>query len=326
MPKIKKIGILTSGGDSPGMNAAIRSVVRSAIFNGLEPFGIKYGYQGLIDNEIEAITTYDVRNIIQRGGTVLKTSRCKEFHTKKGREKAYKNLQNCKIDALVVIGGDGTFEGANIFSKEHDIPTVGLPGTIDNDLYGTDFTIGFDTALNTIVQAVDKIKETASSHGRLFFVEVMGRDAGFIAIRSGIACGAEFVMIPEIKNQENQLIEHLTRKGRRKKQSSVILVAEGNHPDGVFKLVENIKEKLPGYRIRANVLGHMQRGGSPSAFDRFLASRLGVGAVEALLDNQRSIMIGYVEHELVHIPFNKTVKSYRSMSKELIKVAEVLSV
>jgi len=322
MSNIKKIGVLTSGGDAPGMNAAIRAVVRSALYQDLEVMGIRRGYRGMIEGDFIPMISKDVGNIIQRGGTILGTARSKEFKTEKGRQKAYNNLQKNKVDACIVIGGDGSFTGAGIFSKEYDIPFIGIPGTIDNDLFGTDYTIGYDTALNTVVEAVDRIRDTASAHERLFFIEVMGRGAGFIALHSGIATGAEAILMPEIENQEEGLRAYLKRQN---KKSNIILVAEGNHMGGAAEIAEKVKEDFKDYDVRVNVLGHIQRGGSPSAFDRFLASRLGVAAIEALLDNQRSSMVGFVNHETVLVPFNKTIKFNRNLNRILLEVADILS-
>ncbi len=321
MAKIKKIAVLTSGGDAPGMNAAIRAVVRAALHNQLEVFGIMYGYEGMITGEIIPLKSRDVSNIIHRGGTILGSARSATFKTPEGRRKAYENLMKHEIDALVVIGGDGTFRGAGIFSQEYDIPCVGIPGTIDNDMYGTDFTIGFDTALNTVVQALDKIKDTANSHRRVFLVEVMGRDAGYLALRSGVATGAEGILIPEVDGQIEELLDTL---GHSPKTSRIVVVAEGETEGGIHQVAKQIKDKYPDFDIRVNVLGHMQRGGSPSAFDRFLASRLGVEAVQALLDNQRSIMIGFERHDVVHVPFNKTIKQKPLFNRDLMNVAHLL--
>ncbi len=326
MHKIKKIAVLTSGGDAPGMNAAVRAVVRAALYHKLEVYGIEHGYEGMMNGEFQQMTSVDVRNIIQRGGTVLRSARSKDFRTEEGRKKAYDNIEKFEIDALVVIGGDGTFKGAGVFSQEYDIPCVGIPGTIDNDMYGTDFTIGFDTALNTVVESIDKIKDTASSHDRTFFVEVMGRDAGFIALQAGIATGAEAILIPEIKGQEEKLKDFIGKQIELNKTSQIILVAEGNNMGGAEEVAMKIRDKYDNLKIRVNVLGHMQRGGSPTAFDRFLASRLGVAAVDALLDNQRSIMVGYKNHEVVHVPFNKTIKGHRNVNEELLKVADILTI
>lgn len=326
MARIKRIGVLTSGGDAPGMNATIRAVVRSALYYDLEVFGILRGYNGLIDNEFKKLKSKSVRDIVHRGGTFLKSSRSERFKTVEGRKIAYENLKANNIDALIVIGGDGTFMGAGIFSKEHDIPCVGLPGTIDNDMFGTDYTIGYDTALNTVVDTIDRIKDTAGSHERMFLIEVMGRDAGFIALTSGIATGAESIFIPEVKHQVDDLIKTLEEGNIQDKSSSIVVVAEGNKGGNIHDIAKKVKEIYPEVDLRVNVLGHMQRGGSPSAFDRFLASRLGVAAVEALLDDQRSIMIGYVNHETVHVPFNKTIKKHRDIDGHLMQVAKVLSI
>lgn len=323
MSMIKKIGVLTSGGDAPGMNAAIRAVVRAALRHNLEVVGIRKGYKGLIDGEFVPLASRDVSNIIQRGGTILGTARSPEFRTPEGRQKAYGNLVGASINAVIVIGGDGTFNGAGLFSSEFDIPFVGIPGTIDNDLYGTDYTIGYDTALNTVVEAVDRIRDTASAHDRMFFIEVMGRGAGFIALHSGIATGAEAILIPEVDGQEDTLHEYLKSQGN--KSSNIILVAEGNSVGGAEQIAKQIQDKYPEYDVRANVLGHMQRGGSPSAFDRFLASRLGVAAVDALMDNQRSIMVGFVNHDIVHVPFNKTINASKNLNKILLDVADILA-
>lgn len=323
MSTLKRIGVLTSGGDAPGMNAAIRAVVRSAIFRGIEVIGVNRGYKGLIAGDFRPLASVDVSNIIQRGGTILGTARSKEFMTAAGRTKAYKSLTRAKMDALVVIGGDGSFQGAALLSSEHSIPCIGIPGTIDNDLFGTDYTIGYDTALNTIVETVDRIRDTASSHDRLFFIEVMGRGAGFLALHSGIATGAESILIPEVDNEEDNLHDYLVKQGN--KSSNIILVAEGNNVGGAQAMADKLKKELYEYDIRVNVLGHMQRGGSPSAFDRFLASRLGVAAVDALIDNQRSIMVGFVNHDIVHVPFNKTIKSSKNLNHILLEVADILA-
>jgi 6-phosphofructokinase 1 len=310
------------------MNAAIRAIVRAGIYHGMTVVGVEKGYEGMINGQMRILRSNDVANIIQRGGTILRSARSKGFRTPEGRKQAYENLIKFDVDALVVIGGDGSFMGAGIFSREFDIPCVGIPGTIDNDMYGTDYTIGFDTALNTIVDTVDKIKDTASSHDRMFFVEVMGRGAGFLALQSGIAVGAEAVFIPETSgiSQGQSLRDYLDNERNNKaKNSHIILVAEGNDLGNANKIAEMVQTEYPEFDVRANVLGHMQRGGSPSAFDRFLASRLGVEAVEALLDNQRSIMVGYQNHEVVHVPFNKTIKLTRSVSNRLLEIATILN-
>jgi len=326
MKKIKKIAVLTSGGDAPGMNAAVRAVARAAIYHELEVFGIERGYEGMINGDLKKLKSKNVRNIIQRGGTILRTARSEAFRSEAGRKKAYENLKAQSIDAVVVIGGDGSFKGAGIFSQEYDIPFVGIPGTIDNDMYGTDFTIGFDTALNTVVETIDRIKDTASSHDRMFFIEVMGRDAGFIALQAGIATGAEAILIPEIEGQAEKLKEYLLNESKSKKSSNIILVSEGNNIGGAEEVANRVKDDFKDFDVRVNVLGHMQRGGTPTAFDRFLASRLGVAAVDALIDNQRSVMVGYTNHEVVLVPFNKTIKGHRNISSELLRVADILTI
>jgi len=323
---IKCIGILTSGGDSPGMNAAIRSVTRAAIFNGIRVKAIYRGYKGLITGEIIEFQTQNVSNIIQQGGTILKSARCAEFRTPEGRQQAYENMKKEEIDALVVIGGDGTFTGARIFAQEFNVPIVGLPGTIDNDLYGTDSTIGYDTALNTIIDAVDKIRDTATSHERLFFIEVMGRDAGFLALNSAVASGAEAAIIPERETKVDQL-EELIRNGFRKsKNSSIVIVAESEITGGANGLAERMRKEHPDYDVRVTILGHIQRGGSPTAYDRIIASRMGVAAIDALLDEQRSIMIGIVNDEIVHVPFTKAIKDDKPVNENLVGVLQILSI
>ncbi|SFE67613.1 6-phosphofructokinase [Thermophagus xiamenensis] len=326
MSSIKCVGVLTSGGDAPGMNAAIRAVVRGSIYNNLRVIGIKKGYQGLINDEMEEMFSKSVSNIIQTGGTILKSARSMEFKTKEGRKKAYENLQKRGIDALVVIGGDGTFTGARIFGEEFNIPIVGIPGTIDNDLYGTDYTIGYDTALNTVVQAVDKIRDTATAHSRLFFIEVMGRDAGFLALRSGIASGAEAILVPEIKTDYSQLDRFLQNEYRKTKSSSIVLVAEGDEIGGAIKIAERVGRDHPEYDVRVTILGHIQRGGSPSAFDRVVASQLGVAAVSALLDGQRNIMVGLSDRKVVHTPFNQALKNKKSLNPQLLELTNILSI
>lgn len=324
--KIKKIGVLTSGGDSPGMNAAIRAVVRGALFNKLEVIGIKRGYQGMIEADFEPLDSSSVSHIIQQGGTFLKSARSKEFMTIEGRQKAYTNLKSQNIDAVVVIGGDGTFTGAYVFSQEHDIPFVGIPGTIDDDIYGTDSTIGYDTALNTVTESVDKIKDTANSHNRLFFIEVMGRDAGALALNSAVACGAEGVFIPERNNQLNGLINYLKNRPESK-NSGVILVAEGekSREGDIWKISEKIKEKYPKIDIRVSILGHLQRGGSPSAKDRILASKLGLAAVETLLDDQKSVMVGIKNGEISLVPLSKAIKLNKEIDPGLVKIMDCLN-
>ena len=326
MGRIKRIGVLSAGGDAPGMNAAIRAVVRTALYNNCEAFGIYGGYQGLIEGEIRQLGRYDVSNIIQRGGTILKSARSVEFKTVEGRARAAQQLAEHQIDALVVIGGDGSFTGAKYLIQEHDIPVVGVPGTIDNDLYGTDSTIGYDTAVNTAVEAVDKIKDTASAHNRLFFVEVMGRDAGFIALRTAIATGAEAVLVPEIETDLTDLEHFLEREYNPKNSSGIVIVAEGEKSGGAYTIAEKVAQKHPDYDIRVSVLGHIQRGGSPSQFDRVLASQLGAAAVDALMDDQKSIMLGIMNKEIVHVPFNKTIKHTKNLNPELVPLVRILSV
>ncbi len=324
MTRIKKIAVLTSGGDAPGMNAAIRAVTRTAIYNKLEVIGIREGYKGMIEKSFMPLWSNDVSDIIQRGGTILKTARCMEFKTPEGRQIAYNNLKEIGVNGVVVIGGDGTFTGARIFNEEFDIPFVGIPGTIDNDLYGTDYTIGYDTALNTVVEAVDKIRDTASAHNRMFFIEVMGAEAGFIALRSGIATGAEAIIIPEVSDEVEKL-NQLLESGRRQRASNIVIVAEGDKEGGAYALAGRVKERYPGYDIRITVLGHLQRGGSPSAFDRVTASRLGYAAVEALMDDQKSVMLGLQNNEVVLVPFRKAVKLHKNVSRSLLEIAEVLA-
>lgn len=323
---IKCIGVLTSGGDAPGMNAAIRAVTRGAIFNGMRVFGIYKGYKGLINNEIEEFKTNSVSNIIQQGGTILKTARCDEFKTKEGRAIAYENMQKHGIEALVVIGGDGSLTGASIFANEYNIPIVGLPATIDNDLNATDTTIGYDTALNTIMEAMDKIRDTATSHERLFFVEVMGRNCGYLALNSAIASGAEAAIIPEISMEKDQLAELIDQGFRKSKSSSMVLVAESEITGGALNLAERVKKQYPQYDVRVTILGHLQRGGSPTAQDRILASRMGVSSIEALIENQRNVMIGIRENEITYVPFKRAIKIEREISTELLEVLRISSI
>ncbi len=326
MKAIQSIGILTSGGDSPGMNAAIRAVTRSAIFAGWKVYGIYRGYEGLINGEIKEFTSESVSNVIQRGGTILKTARSKEFMTEEGRAKAFENLRRHHIDALIVIGGNGSLSGAQELAREHDIRIIGLPGTIDNDLYGTDSTIGYDTALNTIVDCVDKIRDTATSHDRIFFVEVMGRDAGFLAQNSAIAAGAEAAIIPEDRTDIDQLAQFIGRGIRKSKNSSIVLVSESKKDGGAMHYAERVRKEYPQYDVRVTILGHLQRGGRPSAYDRILASRLGVAAVEALKEGQRNIMIGIKNDQVVYVPISKAVKIDKPIDPELINVLTVLSI
>ena len=326
MGTIKSIGILTSGGEAPGMNAAIRSVTRSAIYNGLKVYGIYRGYKGLVTDEIQEFKTQNVSNIIQMGGTILKTARCKEFTTPEGRAQAYENMKKHGIDALVVIGGDGSLTGARIFAQEYDIPCIGLPGTIDNDLYGTDTTIGYDTALNTILDAVDKIRDTATSHERLFFVEVMGRDAGFLALNGAIAAGAEAAIIPEFSTEVDQLEQFIKQGFRKSKSSSIVLVAESELTGGAMHYAERVKNEYPEYDVRVTILGHLQRGGRPTAHDRIIASRMGVASIQALLEGQRNVMIGIENDKIVYVPFAKAIKNDKPIDKELVNVLHELSI
>ena len=323
MSSIGLIGILTSGGDAPGMNAAVRAVTRSAIAEGWRVFGIYRGWEGLIHDDIKEFTTESVSNIIQRGGTILKTARSESFRTPEGRAQAAANLRSHGIDALVVIGGNGSLSGAEELAREHDVPVVGLPGTIDNDLYGTDSTIGYDTALNTIVECVDKIRDTATSHDRIFFVEVMGRDAGFLAQNSAIAAGAEAAIIPESATDIDQLAAFIGRGIRKSKNSSIVIVSEKD--GGAMHYADRVRKEYPQYDVRVSILGHLQRGGKPSAFDRILASRMGVAAVEALKEGQRNVMIGIIQDEMVNIPIAKAVKKDKPIAGELIAVLNTLS-
>ena len=326
MGTIKCIGILTSGGDAPGMNAAIRAVTRSAIYNGLQVKGIYRGYKGLITGEIQEFKTQNVSNIIQLGGTILKTARCQEFKTPEGRKVAYETMQREGIDALIVIGGDGSLTGARLLAQEFDVPCIGLPGTIDNDLYGTDTTIGYDTALNTILDAVDKIRDTATSHERLFFVEVMGRDAGFLALNGAIAAGAEAAIIPEFNTEVDQLEEFINNGFRKSKSSSIVLVAESEITGGAMHYAERVKNEYPQYDVRVTILGHLQRGGRPTAHDRIIASRMGVASIQALMEGQRNVMIGIEHDEIVYVPFTKAIKNDKPIDRELVNVLNELSI
>ena len=324
MAKISTIGVLTSGGDAPGMNAAIRAVTRAAIYNGWKVKGIYRGWEGLINNEIKDFTSESVSGTINRGGTILRTARSKDFMNEEGRAKAHKNLVAHGIDALIVIGGNGSLAGAQVIASEYDIPCVGLPGTIDNDLYGTDTTIGYDTALNTIMECVDKIRDTANSHNRIFFVEVMGRDAGFLAQNAAIATGAEAAIIPEDSTGADQLELFIGHGIRKSKKSCIVLVSE-SPKCGAMYYAERVKKEYPEYDVRVSILGHLQRGGCPSAQDRILASRLGVGAIQALMEGQRNVMIGIRNDEIVYVPFTNAVKSDKPLKKELINALAVLS-
>ena len=322
---MKSIGVFTSGGDAPDMNAAIRAVVRTCISHNVKPFGILRGYQGLIDGEIEEMNSHSVSNIIQRGGTVLKSARSTEFMTKEGRKKAYSNVVKSGLDGLVAIGGDGTFTGARVFTEQYGIPFVGVPGTIDNDLFGTDYTIGYDTALNTVVQMVDRIRDTASSHSRLFFIEVMGKDAGFIALRSGISVGAEAILIPETSTYIDELVDKLRNEWKRHKSSLIIIVAEGDESGGAYEVAKKVKEQFNHYDTRVTVLGHVQRGGSPSAMDRVLASRLGWAAVNALVEGKKDVMVGIVNKEIEYTPFSQATKHHDKLNMDLLQLAELLA-
>ena len=324
--KINKIGVMTSGGDSPGMNAAIRAVVRTCAYYNVECIGFYRGFQGMISGDFVNLNARSVRNIINLGGTILQSARSKDFLTEEGRAKAAANLKEAEVDGMILIGGDGTFRGGQIFSQEHKISIIGVPGTIDNDIYGTNATIGYDTALNTVVEAIDKIRDTASSHNRLFFVEVMGRDAGFIALNSGIGAGAEEILIPEEDLGLDRLLDSLQRSRRSGKTSSIVVVSEGDKiGKNVFELAEYIKENLPDYEARVSVLGHIQRGGRPSCFDRVLASRLSVKAVELLLDGDSNVMVGIVNNEIEACNLDKALKGKHTINKELLRISDILS-
>ena len=323
---IQKIAVLTSGGDSPGMNAAIRSVVRTCAYLGKECVGIYRGYQGMIEGDFLPMNARSVNNIINKGGTILKSARCQEFRTPEGRKTAYDQLVKAGIDAFVVIGGDGSFTGATIFNEEYGFPVIGIPGTIDNDIFGTRYTLGFDTALNTVVEAIDKIRDTASSHNRLFFVEVMGRDVGHIALNAGVAAGAEEILIPEENLGLERLVDSLKRSKKSGKSSSIVVVAEGDKTGkNVFELKEYVEEHLPIYDVRVSVLGHMQRGGAPSAYDRVLASRMGVKAVEALLEGKTNLMVGIMDNEIVLTPIAEAIKGHTKIDRELIRVSDIMT-
>ncbi len=323
--KVTKIGVLTSGGDAPGMNAAVRAVVRTGIYYGLEVFGIMRGYSGMIENDIIPMHSRSVANIIQRGGTILKTARCKEFFEYEGRKKAHNNLKKLGINGLVIVGGDGSFRGAHKFSNEFDIPCIGLPGTIDKDIAGTDFTIGFDTAVNTAVEAIDKIRDTADAHDRLFIIEVMGRDAGYIALHSGIATGAENILIPERKTDIEELVGGLLEKERRKKLVNLVVVAEGDGFGGADEVAKIIKERLPSADTRVCVLGHIQRGGSPSCMDRLIASRMGYSAVECLIEGRNNVMVGIMNNRMHYTPLEKAVKAKQKISDDWLKIVKILA-
>jgi 6-phosphofructokinase 1 len=325
MSNIKRIAVFTSGGDAPGMNAAIRSVVRTALFHDLHVYGIMGGYDGMVKGDIRRLEVGDVANIIQRGGTILKTARSEAFRTAEGRKQAYESLMANDIDALVAIGGDGTFTGANIFGKEYNFPIVGLPGTIDNDIFGTDYTIGFDTAINTAVEAVDKIRDTADSHNRLFFVEVMGRHSGYIALHTGIASGAGAILLPEADTSIDELIDKLNKANRRQKLFNLIIVAEGNQNGDATAIAQKVKEANPSFDIKVTIIGHLQRGGSPTAMDRVLASRMGHSAVTSLLQGERGIALGIINDKITFTPFEEAISKTKRLNRDLVKMAEALA-
>ena len=323
---MKKIAVLTSGGDSPGMNACIRAVVRTGIHHGLEVVGVLEGYQGLVSKFFKPLDSHSVSNIIQTGGTILKSARCEDFRTQKGRKKAYQNIKKAGIDGIVAIGGDGTFTGATVFMKEFpDVNIVGCPGTIDNDLYGTDFTIGYDTAVNTAMQAIDNIKDTANAHSRLFFVEVMGRDVGFIALRSGIATGAEAVLVPESKTDFKNLVKDIKAHWQHKKRSIIVIVAEGDEMGGAVKVAKKVSKQFTALSPRVTILGHIQRGGRPTALERVNASWMGMEAVNALLDGKKGVMIGLVNNQIVHTPFEKAIKHHRAINSTFLEMVKILA-
>ena len=324
MDELRKIAVLTSGGDSPGMNAAIRAVVKTGLYHGLEVYGVYRGFNGMVNNVIKPLGREDVKNILPLGGTILKSARCEEFKTPEGRKKSYDNLKKNNIDALVAIGGDGTFTGAKIFMNEFDFPVIGLPGTIDNDLFGTDYTIGYDTAVNTVVNAVDKLRDTAYSHDMVFIVEVMGRDAGFIALRSGMASGAGKVLIPETKTHIDDLLERLQRRIADEETSAIIIVSEGDDFGGAMEVKKIVNERFPDLGTRVTILGHIQRGGSPSAFDRILASGLGYQAVRGLMEGRSGVMVGSVNRKVEFIPFDRSIKHHNKINVELKEITEIL--
>ena len=324
--QLNKIAVMTSGGDSPGMNAAIRSVVRTSAYYKVECVGIYQGYQGMIEGNFVSLNARSVNNIINKGGTMLQSARSKEFMTVEGRAKAHESLLKEEIQGLVIIGGDGTFTGGMIFNQEYNFPIIGIPCTIDNDIFGTQFTLGYDTALNTVVEAIDKIRDTASSHNRLFFVEVMGRDAGFIALNAGVGAGAEEILIPEENIGLEKMLESLIKSKESGKKSSIVVVAEGEKTGkNIFELAEYAEENLPEYDIRVSVLGHMQRGGAPSCFDRVLASRFGVAAVELLLSGSSNLMVGFVNNEIKYTPLEKAVKEHHKIDEELLRVSDIMT-
>jgi len=323
--QITKVAVLTSGGDSPGMNAAIRAVVRTGIYYGMEMFGVMRGYNGMLEDDIFPMNSRSVANIIQRGGTILKTARSKDFFTHEGRQKAVDNLEKRGINGVVVIGGDGSFTGALKLSTEFNIPCIGLPGTIDKDLYGTDFTIGFDTAVNTAVEAIDKIRDTADAHDRLFIVEVMGRHAGYIALHSGIATGAENILIPEAETNIEEVIASLSEKEKRKKLVNLIVVAEGDEFGGANQIAKVVKERLPHLDTRVSILGHIQRGGSPSAMDRLIASRMGYHAIESLMEGRHNVMVGVLNNEIAYTPLEIAIREKQSISSDWLRIVKILA-
>ena len=325
MSKLKRVAVFTSGGDSPGMNPCIRAVVRGAIFHKIEIYGIRYGYDGMIKGDLFEMNSFSVSNIIQKGGTILKSARCEAFKTKEGRKKAYEQLSKFNIEGLICIGGDGSFTGAKIFYEEYGIPTVGAPGTIDNDIYGTDFTIGFDTAVNTAIEAIDKIRDTADSHDRIFFIEVMGRDSGYIAIRSGICGGAELVMVPETATTIEDVIETLRGGKDRSKTSSIVVVAEGDEEGSAMQIAGEVRKELVDADIRVTTLGHIQRGGAPSAKDRILGSRMGLSAIEGLINGRKNVMAGVIKDELVYTPFEHAITIKKLLSQDLLRMVEIFN-
>ncbi len=324
--EMNKIAVLTSGGDAPGMNACVRSVIRGAIYHGVDAYGIRYGYNGMIDGDIYKMKSYSVSNIIQRGGTILKSARSELFRTKEGREKAFLQLQRRGIEGLIVVGGDGSFTGASIFFEEFGIPTIGVPGTIDNDLYGTDYTIGFDTAVNTALDAIDKIRDTANSHDRIFFIEVMGRHTGYIALECGIGGGAELIMVPETSTSIEDVVHTLEQNSRLSKTSSIVVIAEGDEEGGAIQTAARVKEKMPDKDIRVTTLGHIQRGGAPTARDRILASRLGLAAIEGLLSGKKNMMVGIVNGKLVYTSFKEGINTSKALNQELVRMVKIMSI
>ena len=323
---IERIGVFTSGGDAPGMNACLRAVVRSAVYYRKDVIGIFQGYQGLMDGDFKEFKARDVGNIIHRGGTILKSARCDAFRTKEGRAQAFEQVKEAEIDALVAIGGNGTFTGAHLFHQEHGIPVIGIPATIDNDLYGTDYTIGYDTATNTVVQAIDQIRDTAASHGRLFFIEVMGRDAGFIAMRSGLAVGAEAVLVPEREMSTERLVRILDRNWKSRKSFSLVIVAEAGESGRTFKIAEEVNKRFNYYESKVTILGHLQRGGSPSTLDRVLSSRLGVAAIEGLLEGKSDVMAGIFNREIKYTPLEEAISTKQEIDEEWLRISNILAI